>query len=69
MKSLFERLKADYKGMLLLEYKDFPASTEKGIEDLKTNFYVSDLKYGTVVVINNLDCEKAKASAWDYFND
>ena len=52
MKTLFERLKSEYLDRLKQEEVLYPNSVKAVLEDLKNNWFLTDLKYNTICMLN-----------------
>ena len=53
MNSLFDRLKPEYKAKLDEQAKEFPNAVAAFFEELKSESFVMDIKYGTAVSLTN----------------
>jgi len=53
MKTLYERLKPEYKAELDEQAKAYPSAVASFIQELKDENFVMDLKFGTVVSLTN----------------
>lgn len=49
MKTLFERLKPEFREQLESQLERYPSSIGKIIDELKENYFYVDIKYGTVL--------------------
>lgn len=53
MNNLYNRLKPEYKAMLDQQSIQYPNAVEAFRVELKVNFYVMDLTYGTAISLSN----------------
>lgn len=59
MKTLYDRLKPEYKTLLDQEAEKFPFSTNLLMSNLKTMHFYVDLRYGDVcILINHLNLKE-----------
>tara|TARA_R110000744_G_scaffold352048_1_gene457947 strand:- start:299 stop:505 length:207 start_codon:yes stop_codon:yes gene_type:complete len=67
MKNLYERLKEEYRDSFNDYVKDYKATGELIIEELKRTEYVSRLSYGCVVTVQS--ATGSYGNAFDLFNE
>lgn len=70
MKNLFERLKPEIIQVIEADLISYPTLTQGIIDELKGNYFITNLRYGLIISIESLyyDAYKTRCSApWEAF--